>query len=253
MIRKIVFCGIAFLFISIVLIYIYKSMKINNLPREIEEIAYNVNKDYGYTVYIEEDYKYVPYLVLTNDYDDYVLLLRKNVLDEPRIYNENVIDGGYYDGSNIDRYLNEEFIEYLSPNIQDKIVNSKIQITDKSSLGVAGTEKLTINRKLFLLSYGELGLSEYAVVAIEGQKLKFFNNANSRIAYSESGEAHGWWLRTSYNMYDTTAVFVGDDATISEASVDYVMGIRPAFCIKRTTEIMERDDIVTGQTVYVLK
>ncbi len=228
-------------------------MKVNNISNEIQKIAYDANKRYGYTVYIQENSKYVPYLVLTKDYNNKVLLLRKYVLEEPRIYNENFIYGGYYENSSIDRFLNDEFISSFSSQLQDKIVTSEIQITDKSSLGVAGTNTLTIGRKLFLLSYEELGLSEYAVVASEGKKINYFNNANSRIAYSEKGEAHGWWLRTSYNMYDTTAVFIGHDSTVSEAGVDYVIGVRPAFCIERTAKIVERDDIIAGQTVYVLE
>ena len=59
------------------------------------DIAYNANRKFGYTVYIEEDTDLVPYLVLTNNYNDSCLLLRKYLLDKPMRYNPN---GRYADG-----------------------------------------------------------------------------------------------------------------------------------------------------------
>ncbi len=64
-------------------------------PKVLSDLAYDVNEAFGYTVYIEENGKPTPYLVLTNNYEDNVLLLRKRLLDEFVMYNEY---GFYYDG-----------------------------------------------------------------------------------------------------------------------------------------------------------
>lgn len=44
-------------------------------PTKLEDIAYDVNESYGYTVYLKENDEYVPYLVLTNNYNGNCLLL----------------------------------------------------------------------------------------------------------------------------------------------------------------------------------
>lgn len=40
----------------------------------IHDIAYDVNEKWGYTVYLEENGEYVPYLVLSGDYGGNVLV-----------------------------------------------------------------------------------------------------------------------------------------------------------------------------------
>lgn len=229
------------------------NMKKKSMPNIIKEIAYDVDKKHGYTVYIEEDSIYKPYLVLTDDYNGNVLLLRKYILDESRIFNENFRYSGYYKDSSIDSFLNEEFINDFNTNLQDEIISSQIEITDRFSLGSAGIDTINIRRKIFLLSHTEMGLSKYSVVAIEGKELKYFSDPESRIAYTEAGETSGWWLRTSYTIYDTTAWSIGYDATVGGVGVYYENGIRPSFCIRGNTNIEKRDDIVGGESIYVFK
>ncbi|MGI6606604.1 MAG: DUF6273 domain-containing protein [Peptococcia bacterium] len=138
--------------------------------------------------------------------------------------------------------------------MQKQIIDSKIVITAKSSLGSCGKETTEINRKIFLLSHTELGLTkDYSMAAVEGKALKYFPNSMSRIAYLETGIAAGWWLRTSYTEFHTTAWSVGFDATMGSVSVEHTNGVRPAFCIDGKTLIETSDDVIKGETVYVLK
>jgi len=37
---------------------------------EVRDIAYDVDSGFGYTVYVEENERYIPYLVLTTNYND---------------------------------------------------------------------------------------------------------------------------------------------------------------------------------------
>ena len=80
----------------------------------IKNIAYDVNKKLGYTIYLRENEQYVPYLVLTNDYGGNVLLLRKHLLDETETYNGQTATPSYYEDSEIDKFLNNVFSETLS-------------------------------------------------------------------------------------------------------------------------------------------
>ena len=138
--------------------------------------------------------------------------------------------------------------------MRDVILDSTITITDKSSLGVAGLKTTEIIRKVFLLSYTELGLKDLSVVAIEGKPLKYFKSVSSRIAKygDELGARGGWWLRSPLTWEDTCAMYIGFNTSYSATSVFYESGVRPAFCVDNDTPITLRSDVVIGQDVYVL-
>jgi len=226
----------------------------------LRDLAYDVNPKRGYTVYLKEGNTYVPYLVVSSNYGDNVLLLRRELLKDTMPYNENERHmwasheyGGYYENSSIDRYLNSEFINRFSQTVQDEIVYSKITITDKSSLGVTGNKTTEISRKVFLLSLKELnGAESYASVS-EGSTIKFFaDNYNRRSAYLPNGEKSAYWTRTP-ETWETYNVFtIGHKAT-GAGSADIDSGVRPAFSLSKSTSIKQRLDIVTEQAVYVIE
>jgi hypothetical protein len=216
----------------------------------IGDIAFDVNPKLGYTVYLNEDSTPIPYLVLTNDYNNSVLLLRKFVLDEPHIFNPNERFGSYYENSDIDTFLNEDFFNTLDADIQEIILESPITITEKSSIGVTGTDTVDIKRKIFLLSYAELGMPKSSTIPAEGKKLKFFNDAAARIACFENGIATSWWVRSVDTWDDTVAIGVSPDGTVGGGGVYYENGVRPAFCVSGKTAISKRNDIIDGEVVY---
>lgn len=225
-------------------------MKNSDTSRELtlKDIAFDVNKKSGYTVYIEEDSKFVPYLVLTSNYNGHALLLRKEVLNEYYTFNDGL---GYYGDSFIDRFLNNDFIAILDPEIQNTVVDTEITITAESSLGITGTDTENITRKVFLLSCSELGITGSSVANEEGNKLKYFKDSNSRIAYKNKEEC-SWWLRTSYTWYSNSAWGIGPDGSSGGGGVSNINGIRPAFCLKNTQLIEKSNEIINGQTVYVI-
>ncbi len=249
------------------------------IPSTLNDIAHNVNKSLGYTVYIVENGEYVPYLVLTNNYNGNCLLLREHLLDEMRAYNYPDLHGSnfvasYYENSEMDKFLSGEFVETLS-SVKDNIVDSEIVIADKDSIGSTGTKSKTIKRKVFLLSRSEITGKKINIAVTEGVGLKCFRlrsitfsdsarNANYeairlRIAKTASGEARLWWLRTAdtwcYNIvYGVTA-----DGGVSGTNVGgtevaafgyYYNGVRPAFCLPQDTAICEGD--LDGEQVFVL-
>ncbi|MBF1005936.1 MAG: hypothetical protein HXK79_02225, partial [Lachnospiraceae bacterium] len=71
----------------------------------ISSIAYSSLKSKDdYRVYIKEDGKYVPFLVIDNGYEEgSTLILREEILAETKRMNEY---SSYYKDSEIDRFLN---------------------------------------------------------------------------------------------------------------------------------------------------
>ena len=78
----------------------------------ISSIAYSsLKRKDDYRVYIKEDGKYVPFLVIDNGYEKgSTLLLREEILAETKRMNEY---SSYYKDSEIDRFLNGSYYENL--------------------------------------------------------------------------------------------------------------------------------------------
>lgn len=214
----------------------------------IKDIAFDVNKKSGYSVYIKENSNYIPYLVLTSDYNGNTLVVRKEVLEEDQRFDDNT---GYYEDSQIDQFLNSEFLSAFDQEIQDKIYDTDITITAKSSIGIGGTDTESITRKIFLLSCTEVGLFDTSFTGEEGKALKYFKDVQSRIAYCE-GMPRSWWLRTAYTLNDTMAWAVFTKGEMGGGGIEEESGIRPAFCFKNTTNIKEKDNVQDGKKGYII-
>ncbi len=223
-------------------------------PRTLQEIAFDVNSSYGYTVYINEQSGYAPYLVLTDNYNGNTLLLRKYLLQQTHTFHDynNVIYACYYANSSIDQYLNKDYLAALDSRLQNLIAACQITITAKSSISVEGEQTEDITRKVFLLSHTELCLPDSMAACKEGKPLRYFKDDKNQIAYRQNNEAWSWWLRTSCTQYDNTAWGIGPHGVTDGVQIDYKNGVRPAFCLKDAQEIETNNDIVPGQSVYVL-
>jgi hypothetical protein len=228
--------------------------------KTIEDIAYDKNSKEECLVYVKENDVFEPYIVISSDYDGNVLLLRKDLLAEKMPFNQNETHmwasyeyGGYYEDSSIDKYLNTEFTDTLSESVKASIVSSNIVITDKSSLGVTGNATTTISRKVFLLSLEELNGAKSNASVSEGKTLKYFaDDYNRRVANLPNGEKCAYWTRTPETWETYTVFTIGNNGTGS-GSADVDSGVRPAFCLKKSTAITKRTDIESGQTVYVIE
>jgi hypothetical protein len=215
-------------------------------------MAYDADSERGYRVYVREGETYAPYLVLTNDYGGQILLLREHLLDEPRAYGDGRRNSAAYGGSEIDEFLNGAFLALLGPVPREKIVESDIAVTAPSALGVTGTETVQMTRKVFLLSYTEIGMPASSVIPAEGEALAFFETAERRVARFADGTASSWWLRSVDTWYDNVAIGVGPDASVGGGGVSTPGGVRPAFCVGRETAVAESGDVLPDRKVYVL-
>lgn len=227
-------------------------------PKTINDIAFDVNKEYGYTIYIEENEAYEPYLVIDSKYDKGVLLLKKYLEGENVYFNPQQSEGslgGYYPNSNVDSYLNTDFISRFTTTLQNKILDTTISVTTKDAVGASGMKRKTenIQRKIFLLSATELNIKA-GTACIEGKPLAYFKGKKNFIATNKKGDAMSYWLRTAYLYTDIQAWSIGITGNGNEGGdwVSQTLAVRPAFCIDGSTAIKEMDGIIEGEKVYTL-
>ena len=213
---------------------------------KISFIAYNKFKEEDdYRVYVKEDGKYVPFLVIVYEYvPGSTLLLRESILDEFRRMNDY---SSYYKDSEIDRFLNGEYYNTLK-EIHHFIKNTPIEIYSKEAIGFSGDETEYINRHIFLLSRKEL-CSDFEN---EGKELDYFNEVKNRISYY-NGKPMSWLLRTPVGSYFSAVFGVIDNGGVSIGNSFNEYGIRPVFCVDSSAKIQKKEGIVYGEKVYVLE
>jgi len=235
-------------------------------PTTIADIAYDTRRRTAdYRVYIEESGDFVPYLVVTSNHNGNVLLVREFLLDDTMHFNPSPHEsppghslwawqdfGAYYEDSYIDAFLNSKFMDTLGGAVVEALVLSNIEITDKSSMGVAGRTSTHIYRYIFLLSSRELGVADSSVIVPEGERLDIFaGEFTRRVARHSNGEANPYWTRTPQNWETYTVVTIGVNA-IGIGSANNQIGVRPAFSLYRNIPITTRTDIVEGEYVFVI-
>lgn len=187
----------------------------------------------GESVNIIEGTEYVPYIVLTNNCGGNTLLLRKNLLDEDmRMTNYYA----KYEGSEIDSFLNKDFLNSIDGNIRNKICDSDVEITADDYYRNNVTTK-TIQRKIFLLSYKELGIDYNYHVGNEGETFINLRSSTSRIAAKANKNPSSWWLRSVDTLYENCFYAVGPKGEVGSTDASGMNGVRPAFCIPSDTPI----------------
>ena len=231
-----------------------KVSKVGN-PTTVGDISYDNDSSFGYRVYVLEETRYVPFLVLTNDYYGNCLLLRENLLDDLQEYNTPSEYGSYYQNSKIDEYLNDTYFSLISDEVKNQIVDTSIEITTKNAIDTRNKEVETISRKIFLLSANEVKAGLGYVALNEGIELKYFTNTKNRIARHENGEADTWMLRTPARNGSNNLIGVAYDGSVGIGGINGLDGVntssvRPAFCVPTDAKITQRKDVVEGQSVF---
>jgi len=216
------------------------------------QLAYDENPKLGYTVYIEESGTLTPYLVLTNDYNDSgnTLLLRTYIMDEMHRYNSMFRGAAYYNGCELDVWLNDEFLDTIGGV---DIVDSTINISAKEALGHCGDETEDITRKAFLLSWGEVGARANSTIPDSGERLDYFSDPKRRIACLANGNLCAWDLRSVATCNDSRNAGVSMTGSVGGGGVDHENGTRPAFCVDSGTEVVLLEDAELGEIFITTK
>ncbi len=244
------------------IIVIIKAEK-NNDIKFIGDIAYDVNSNIDNVVYIKENGEYVPYLVLTKNFNNSnnSLLLREYIIGgkdssdtivpfspENIIYEEQMEmpQNTNYEQTYVDNYLNNEFSKIFDKDLIDNVKLTEIDVTNNFS---EEKSNYKIKRRFFLLSSTEVGLSNTWDNSNKKQ-LKYFASDDSRIAKNESNLDVVWWLRS----YCSSSFCAIDKSgwLITESSTNIRYGVRPAFTISNKTKIKKEYNKDISKEITVL-
>ena len=236
---------ILILCMAVVMVISMSSCKGKKEINKISDLAYDYSGSI-HQIYITENGKYIPFLVLTNDYCGNTLLLREEIIDENRRISEY---SAYYADSEIDSYLNKEYLEALT-EIAQYVTISNVEITCDDALGMSGLDTEVILRRVFLLSCNEVGISDSVNIATEGEILEYFQNENYRNAYYCENPS-SWWLRTPNTYYLSCTYVIGENNKLGFSNAFDQNGIRPAFCVDGDMRVKLENGIVDDKKVYV--
>lgn len=137
--------------------------------------------------------------------------------------------------SEIQSYLNGEFLGLFDPEVQSAI--KQVKIPYRKNGGSGGTDQSGANgllSKIFLLADLEVGFLASTTTPEDGAKLDYFvagtTGASKRIAYL-NGSANSWWLRSPHASRSDIAGSVGTDGVYGGAKVIASYGVRPAIIL----------------------
>lgn len=202
------------------------------LPAHLTVADFVIGNPYGMSeIQIAENGEYVPYLVISDDYDGHCLLLRKDVLpDKMRFTDQEALFNtapAYYPGSKVDAFLSDTFPERFSEAVRAALTDCAIEVYSRET--VLGKEKKTetIQRKCFLLSAPETGMSA-AFPCKDGREIPGLEDYSA---------AELNWLRTAYFM-DDVRVWATSTVSAGPEGVSEALYLRPAMTVDGSTEVV---------------
>lgn len=222
-------------------------------------MAYLGDKAVGSVVKIAESGVATNYIVVhkgkpSSLYDnscDGVWLLREKTLDKRAWHGtSSSTSKNDYENSEIETWLNGDFLNTIDDKIRAAIKTVKIPYRKGS-----GTSKTVqsgangLSCKAFLLSGYEVGFtqSDSEYLPIDGAKLSYFSDNNSRIGKDSTNTAVSWWLRSPYAL-NAAFVFVvdTDGRCYGNYSYDSHVAARPAFVLPSSLLVGEDGTVSTN-------
>ena len=197
------------------------------------------SKAIGDIVKIKENGVQTNFLVLSHGYpaSGRTLLLRESLYDS-RAWNG--VSTNAYATSDIDSWLNGDYLNFIDASIRAQITAINISYT----VGNRSNTVTTLSRKVFLLSYTEVGFSGSSYTNVEGSPLSYFNSASRRIGYL-NGAATGWWLRSPHTGTIGRAWYVRNDGgPAGGRNVTDSYGWRPAFSLPSSILLNDNNEII---------
>ena len=164
----------------------------------------------------------------------------EGVMGKAGSINDYADDLSLSSSNSADWILNNTFLNIIDSAIRSKIAGVNIQYTPA---GDEYTSVTTINRKVFLLSATELGITNGSF-NVEGQKIDYFNS-DARRAVPERSV---YWTRTRYKYNRTQAIYIMPDGDymIAGNSANTKYPLRPAFTLPSSIPVNESTGEVIG-------
>ena len=230
------------------------SKYVDNPPKVIADIAHGNPRKIDSKVYVCEGDEYVPYIVIkTDNYgEDTVLLMREEVYPKEMMFRDcNIFGAGgsYYSGSVIDEFMEKELYSMYSDEMKGLIKLAPVKIhTYEFCSKIIGPEYPVfevVDRHVFALAFSECRqhdlLEEYE---IEGEYIPEIMDYPV--------EKHVWLRSDAYGGDDTWAsqIFNGNlrSERVSNSNENY---IRPVFTVSADCAIKVKDNIISGNEVYI--
>ena len=174
-------------------------------------------------------------------------LLMKDIYEKRQWHSSDV---NKYETSDVDTWLNNDFVGLFDDSVQQLI--KQVKIPYRQNGGTNGTDRSGANglsRKAFLLGGYEVGFttSDNRYLPVDGAKLAYFESgtgtsANNKRIAKLSGSAVEWWLRSPYT-YDTRyAWFVTSDGGCSYNIASSSRGVRPCIIFSSDAEYIYYTD-----------
>lgn len=138
-----------------------------------------------------------------------------------------------YPASAIHSYLNSTFLNLLDSDIRSAVKTVKIPYTNgRGTSGTLDTGSSGLSAQVFLLSYAEVGFSDFSSANIEGAVLSYFNGADDskRIAYFD-GSGSQWWLRSPVTGGSSYVWCVSATGKTRQDGASGTYAVRPAFVL----------------------
>lgn len=155
-----------------------------------------------------------------------------------------------YENSDIEAWLNGDFLNTIDEKIRAAIKTVKIPYQKGS-----GTSKTVqsgasgLSCKAFLLSGYEVGFtqSDSEYLPIDGAKLSYFSDNNSRIGKDSTNTAVGWWLRSPRTNNATSVFYVSAGGSCNgSGSCSSAVAVRPAFVLPSSLLVGEDGTVSTN-------
>ena len=201
------------------------------------------SKAIGSIVKIKENGTLTNFIVLQHGYpasgNGRTLLLRESLYDTDAWEGNRV---NAYASSDIDSWLNSTYLNLINTDIRAQIAEVSIPYTPGNGSTTVGT----LSRKVFLLSYTEVGLSGNSDANVEGTALSYFNSDSKRIARLNDA-ATNWWLRSPNTSSSAFVWYVDMYGSRGTNNCSALNGSRPAFTLPSSI-LVNDDGTITGNT-----
>lgn len=182
---------------------------------------------------------------------DGVWLLREKTLEKRAWHGtSSSTSKNDYENSEIKTWLNSTFLNTIDEKIRAAIKTVKIPYRKGSGTSMtvqSGANGLSC--KAFLLSGYEVGFtqSDSEYLPIDGAKLSYFSDNNSRIGKDSTNTAVGWWLRSPYTRNATSVFRVGTVGSCNyNDSYHSTVAVRLAFVLPSSLLVGEDGTVSTN-------
>lgn len=170
-----------------------------------------------------------PFIKVDNNYNgsSRALIVRRDCLEAATLRETG---DTYYDGCRADDWLNSVYANWLDTATQNVISNVYVPVAGPFGEG-------TIDRRFFLLSMTEYGLTSSQGIPTEGSSISYFNSTARRVAYRNGGQV-SHWTRSIDNLR-SNAAYVNAFGFYDDGHPNNLeLGIRPAFTLPNSYEVV---------------